>query len=105
MSNSRVTSASEPPGESAIKAHALRTHVSQLEPLSDAPGDEAIVAVPGATDPEVMAFLQGLGLTPGNKVVVREKHPFDGPMVLSVDGQDRTLGSKVAHQIYVQKTQ
>lgn len=31
------------PGESAIKSRALRTHVSQLQPHSDAPGDEAIV--------------------------------------------------------------
>jgi LmbE family N-acetylglucosaminyl deacetylase len=30
-------------GEAAIKSHALRTHVSQLHPLSDEPGDEAIV--------------------------------------------------------------
>lgn len=40
----RAASLALTPGESAIKAHALRTHVSQLEPLSDAPGDEAIVS-------------------------------------------------------------
>lgn len=39
----RGTSLRLTPGESSIKAHALRTHVSQLHPLSDAPGDEAIV--------------------------------------------------------------
>jgi LmbE family N-acetylglucosaminyl deacetylase len=31
------------PGERSIKARALRTHASQMRPLSDAPGDEAIV--------------------------------------------------------------
>ena len=31
----------------------------------------------------------------------REKHPFDGPLVLRVDGHDRTLGERVARQIYV----
>jgi len=31
------------PGERSIKGRALRTHTSQTEPLSDAPGDEAIV--------------------------------------------------------------
>jgi SAM-dependent methyltransferase len=40
----RAASLALTPAESAIKAHALRTHVSQLEPLSDAPGDEAIVS-------------------------------------------------------------
>jgi Fe2+ transport system protein FeoA len=37
------------------------------------------------------------------RVEVREKHPFDGPLVLRVDGHDRTVGEKVAHHIYVKK--
>jgi DtxR family Mn-dependent transcriptional regulator len=65
------------------------------------PGDEAIVAVPGSTDPAVVAFLDTLGLRPGVRVRVREKHPFDGPLVLVVDGQDRTVGERVARQIFV----
>jgi DtxR family Mn-dependent transcriptional regulator len=65
------------------------------------PGDVATVAVPGSTDPEVVAFLDTLGLRPGVTVEVREKHPFDGPLVLRVDGQDRTLGASVANQVFV----
>ncbi|MDP9402271.1 MAG: metal-dependent transcriptional regulator [Actinomycetota bacterium] len=67
------------------------------------PGDVAVVAVPGSTDPEVVAFLDTLGLRPGVRVVVEEKHPFDGPLVLMVDGKHRTVGDKVARQIYVRK--
>ena len=37
------------------------------------------------------------------RVEVREKHPFDGPLVLHVGGQDRTVGEKVARQIYVRR--
>ncbi|CAN5866288.1 metal-dependent transcriptional regulator [soil metagenome] len=66
------------------------------------PGDVATVAVPGSTDPEVVAFLDRLGLRPGVQVEVREKHPFDGPLVLRVGDDDRTLGSTVANQIFVQ---
>ena len=65
------------------------------------PGDVATVAVPGSTDPEVVRFLDTLGLRPGVTVEVREKHPFDGPLVLRVDGKDRTLGANVANQVYV----
>jgi DtxR family Mn-dependent transcriptional regulator len=65
------------------------------------PGDVATVAVPGSTDPEVVAFLDTLGLRPGVKVQVKEKHPFDGPLILRVGGKDRTLGSAVANQVYV----
>ena len=65
------------------------------------PGDVAVVAVPGSTDADVVSFLDTLGLRPGVRVEVLEKHPFDGPMVLRVDGQDRTVGEKVANQIFV----
>lgn len=76
--------------------------IAELPPLYglDA-GDVATVAVPGRTDPDVVAFLDTLGLRPGVRVEVREKHPFDGPMVLLVDGKDRTVSEKVARQIYV----
>ncbi|HYT39348.1 MAG TPA: metal-dependent transcriptional regulator [Acidimicrobiia bacterium] len=66
-------------------------------------GDVAVVAISGSTDPDMVAFLETLGLRPGVRIEVYEKHPFDGPMVLEVDGQRRTLGEKVARQIYVRK--
>ncbi len=66
-------------------------------------GEIAEVAVPGSTDPDVVKFLDELGVRPGVQVEVREKHPFDGPLVLRVDGRDRTLGERVARQIFVRK--
>jgi DtxR family Mn-dependent transcriptional regulator len=78
--------------------------IPELPPLyALEPGDVAEVAVPGSTDPDVVAFLDTLGLRPGVRVEVREKHPFDGPLVLLVEGQDRTVGEKVARQIFVRK--
>ncbi len=73
-----------------------------MPPLYDlSPGDRAVVALPGSTDPEVAMFLDGLGVRPGVVVEIREKHPFDGPLVVAVDGHDRTIGEKVARQILV----
>jgi DtxR family Mn-dependent transcriptional regulator len=78
--------------------------IPDMPPLYELePGDVAVVAVPGSTDAEVVEFLATLGLRPGVRVEVREKHPFDGPIVLSVDGQDRTVSQRVAQQIYVRK--
>jgi len=74
----------------------------QMPQLYDlAPGTRAVVALPGSTDPEVATFLEGLGVRPGVEVEVLEKQPFDGPLVVSVEGHDRTLGEKVARQILV----
>jgi DtxR family transcriptional regulator, Mn-dependent transcriptional regulator len=76
--------------------------VPELPPLyALSAGDVATVAVPGSTQPEVIKFLDDLGLRPGVRVEVREKHPFDGPLVVRVDGHDRTIGEKVANQVFV----
>jgi DtxR family Mn-dependent transcriptional regulator len=65
------------------------------------PGTVVEVALPGSTDDDVVAFLDTLGVRPGVLVEVREKHPFDGPIVVRIDDNDRTLGEKLARQIYV----
>jgi DtxR family transcriptional regulator, Mn-dependent transcriptional regulator len=67
-------------------------------------GDIAEIALPSSTDPEIVSFLADLGVRPGVQIEVREKHPFDGPVVLVVDGMDRTLGERIARHIYVRKT-
>jgi DtxR family Mn-dependent transcriptional regulator len=67
------------------------------------PGDVALVAVPGSIDPEIVAFLDTLGLRPGVRTEVLEKHPFDGPLVLRVDGHERTVSQRLAEQIFVRK--
>ena len=41
---------------------------------------------------------------PGVEVAVVEKHPFDGPLVVRIDGQTRTIGQRVARQVYVTRT-
>lgn len=69
-----------------------------------APGDVARVAVSGSTEKEIVTFLEDLGVVPGAEVRVIEKHPFDGPLVVEVAGQTRTLGERVARQVYVTRT-
>lgn len=76
--------------------------IPALPPLYDlAPGARATIALPGSTDPDVAMFLDSLGVRPGVEVEIKEKHPFDGPLVVAVDGQDRTIGERVARQILV----
>lgn len=64
-------------------------------------GAVAEVALPSSTEGDIVAFLDELGVRPGARIEVREKHPFDGPIVVRVDGEDRTLGDRVARHIYV----
>jgi DtxR family transcriptional regulator, Mn-dependent transcriptional regulator len=66
-------------------------------------GDVAEVALPSSTDADIVHFLDELGVRPGVTVEVIEKHPFDGPVVLRVEGFDRTLGERIARHIYVRE--
>jgi DtxR family transcriptional regulator, Mn-dependent transcriptional regulator len=75
-----------------------------MPPLYDLEvGEGGEVALPSSIDPDIVRFLDELGVRPGVHVVVREKHPFDGPLVLKVGGQDRTLGERIARRIYIRR--
>lgn len=69
------------------------------------PGEEVEVAMPGDTHPDVIAFLEAMGIRPGTQVTVREHHPFDGPVVVTVEGTERVIGNKLASEIYIANRQ
>ena len=70
--------------------------------LADAqPGEEVEVALPGDTHADVVAFLENIGIRPGSVLTVRERHPFEGPVVLNVDGDERVVGHNLASEIYI----
>ena len=66
-------------------------------------GDGGVVALSGSTDADIVAFLETLGIHPGARLEVVDRHPFDGPVVVRVEGQPdvRTVGEKLAQQIFV----
>jgi DtxR family transcriptional regulator, Mn-dependent transcriptional regulator len=64
-------------------------------------GDGGVVALSGSTDPEILQFLDSVGIRPGVHVELVEKHPFDGPIVVAVGGEQRTVGERLAKQIFV----
>ena len=68
-----------------------------------APGDRAVVALPGSIDAEVVTFLDGLGVRPSVEVRIVDKQPFGGPLVVSVDGRELMLGEKLARLILVSR--
>lgn len=79
--------------------------VPSLASLAEAePGDVVEVAIAGDTHPEVVAFLDTMGVRPGAVVTVKERYPFDGPVVVSVEGVERVIGHKVASEVYATLT-
>lgn len=73
--------------------------------LQLAPGDAGVVALSGSTSPDIVEFLDSLGIRPGAHVEVVDKHPFDGPVVVSVEGEHRTVGERLTEKIFSEAAQ
>jgi DtxR family Mn-dependent transcriptional regulator len=56
-------------------------------------------------DPEVLRYLTNVGLVPGVSVTVRERMPFDGPLVLQIDdnSNDVVLSRTLARDLLVEE--
>ncbi len=73
-----------------------------LDRLSDSPaGAEVRVQRVSDKDPDVLRYLEELGLLPGAVVRIVAKEPFEGPLALQIDGDDRIVGRAVAGQVFV----
>jgi DtxR family transcriptional regulator, Mn-dependent transcriptional regulator len=54
-------------------------------------------------DPEMLRYLSELGISPGDRVLVRERQPFDGPLLVSFsDGErEQAIGGQLARAMRV----
>lgn len=51
--------------------------------------------------PDFLRYLDNYNLTPGAKLELKNREPFDGPLTVSVGGDEITLGFKIAKDILV----
>ncbi|HLR32644.1 MAG TPA: metal-dependent transcriptional regulator, partial [Fodinibius sp.] len=52
-------------------------------------------------DPEVLRYLEKIGLLPGIKIKIKEKAPFKGPVTLLVENEEQVIGHEVARHIFI----
>jgi DtxR family Mn-dependent transcriptional regulator len=50
---------------------------------------------------EMLRYLAELGLTPGKTIKLLDIAPFDGPLTIEVDGQEKVIGNTIALAILV----
>jgi DtxR family Mn-dependent transcriptional regulator len=48
------------------------------------------------SDPEMLRYLSGAGILPGDRLVVRDRQPFGGPLFVLVNGREHTIGGRLA---------
>jgi DtxR family Mn-dependent transcriptional regulator len=66
-------------------------------------GSHAEVSRVSDSDPAILRYLSELGIVPGTRLVLKERGPFDGPLMLGVAGSAElcALGPRVASEIHV----
>lgn len=52
-------------------------------------------------DPELLRYLEKIGLLPGAKLLIKQKNPFKGPITLTIEDDEQVLGHEVAEHILV----
>ena len=63
------------------------------------PGQRGVIREVSDHDPEMLRYLGELGLFPKVEVTVVDVAPFDGPLTIQVNNQERALGREVAQYI------
>jgi DtxR family Mn-dependent transcriptional regulator len=64
------------------------------------PGFRNILLRVGSKDPEMLRYMDKLGLRPGAMVYLREILPFDGPVIIEVDGEEHSIGRQLAENLF-----
>jgi DtxR family transcriptional regulator, Mn-dependent transcriptional regulator len=67
-------------------------------------GDEGVFVRVSDADPEMLRYLSTQGISPGDRLRVRERQPFGGPVLVSFaeGGPDQAIGGRLARAMRVQ---
>ena len=72
------------------------------DPLAEIePERTVVVQYLSDQDPDLLHYLEDLGLMPQTELTVTAKDPFDGPLTIELDGEEQTLGHRVASSVFV----
>jgi DtxR family Mn-dependent transcriptional regulator len=86
------------PDRSGVKTAVSDTPLSALEV-----GQQARLVRVRAQDSQRLQYLGDLGLFPGALVAVLERAPFDGPLMVRVNGEEHVLAHEMAQMLYVKE--
>ena len=52
-------------------------------------------------EPELLRYLEKMGIIPGVEITVLEKTPFDGPVRITIEGDEKTIGNTIAKSVFL----
>lgn len=68
-------------------------------------GDEGVFVRVSDSDPEMLRYLAGCGISPGDRFIVRERQPFGGPLFVDFGESQLPIGYQLAHAMRVELDQ
>ncbi len=68
-------------------------------------GEEGIFVRVSDADPEMLRYLAGCGISPGDHFVVRERQPFGGPLFVVFGEHEHAIGGQLAGAMRVEVDQ
>jgi DtxR family transcriptional regulator, Mn-dependent transcriptional regulator len=66
------------------------------------PGDQGVFVRVSDSDPEMLRYLAGRGISPGDRFVVRERQPFGGPLFVLFGEREHAIGGRLADAMRVE---
>jgi DtxR family Mn-dependent transcriptional regulator len=94
----------DPHGE-LIPTADLKMPLDDLAPLSSLrPNQSATIQRIKAPDPELLRYLEGLGLIPGTQIEIKEHSPFDHNLTIKAGRKLIVLGLNITSKIFVEET-
>jgi DtxR family transcriptional regulator, Mn-dependent transcriptional regulator len=68
-------------------------------------GDGGVFVRVSDSDPEMLRYLAGRGISPGDRLVVRERQPFGGPLFVVFGDSEYAIGGQLAGAMRVEVDQ
>jgi DtxR family Mn-dependent transcriptional regulator len=88
-----------------IPSAELELHEQETMPLERLEeGDGGVFVRVSDADPEMLRYLSDRGISPGDRLHVRERQPFGGPLLVSfegLEGSEHAIGGRLAHAMRV----
>ena len=66
------------------------------------PGDSGVFVRVSDSDPEMLRYLDGCGISPGDRFSVRERQPFGGPLFVLFGEREHAIGGALAGAMRVE---
>ena len=94
----------DPHGE-PIPTADLKMPFDDSTPLSALrPNQTATIKRVKASDPEMLRYLEGLGLVPGAQIEVKDYSPFDHNLTVKISRKTTVLGLSITSKIFIEET-